>query len=380
MGRRIATITILLMLVILAVAGIRYLYYRSTHAVSDAAFIRSDRLATLAFKVGGNVILMAKEADTPVRKGELLARIDPVDLNLTRERILHQIGALQEKRQAAKLKRERLAKTLDLEASIANAQIAQARSRVEAQGWKIRSAEARLQKLRRDLKRYETMRRRRLVAPDAVEAYRTKVRALSDEIAAMKAGVRALEATVEQARDRLRMIGVRRRQLDELDRQIAAMGETIQGARKELAAVEKKLSYTRLTAPFDGIVAKKFFDAPRVVKRGAPVYALVDPTKLYCQVLLSERKLRGVRVGNDATVEVDALGGRKFHGKVEAIAPASASTFSLVPRDIASGEFTKLDQRFEVRIRLDSIEGLRAGMGATVAISRSAGESLVTGH
>ena len=117
-----------------------------------------------------------------------------------------------------------------------------------------------------------------------------------------------------------------------------------------------------------------------MIAKGAPVYALSDPKALYCEVLLSEKKLHGVRPGNRVKVTVDALKGKNFEGEVGSIAPTSASTFSLVPRDIASGEFTKLDQRFVVRIRLKEIDGLRAGMGATVAISRSAGESLVTGH
>ena len=59
-------------------------------------------------------------------------------------------------------------------------------------------------------------------------------------------------------------------------------------------------------------------------------------------------------------------------GIVEAILPASLATFSLVPRDIASGEFTKLDQRFNVRIKLLNIDNdLKVGMGATVAIKRT---------
>ncbi|WP_457595616.1 HlyD family secretion protein, partial [Hydrogenimonas sp.] len=69
-----------------------------------------------------------------------------------------------------------------------------------------------------------------------------------------------------------------------------------------------------------------------------------------------------------------ALDGKEFEGEVESIAPTSASTFSLVPRDIASGEFTKLDQRFTIRISMKRIEGLRAGMSATVAIAREKGE------
>ena len=149
------------------------------------------------------------------------------------------------------------------------------------------------------------------------------------------------------------------------------MQESKKALRNALEKANKQLSYTKLYAPFDGIVAKKFFNPPKVLKKGTPVVALTDPKKLYCEVLLSEKKLKGVKVGSEVTITVDAIAGKKYTGKVSSIAPTSASTFSLVPRDIASGEFTKLDQRFVVRIALDSIENLRAGMGASVAIERN---------
>ncbi len=53
-----------------------------------------------------------------------------------------------------------------------------------------------------------------------------------------------------------------------------------------------------------------------------------------------------IKIGNTVVIKLDAIGDQEYSGKVISILPASASTFSLVPRDIASGEFTKLDQRF----------------------------------
>ena len=73
------------------------------------------------------------------------------------------------------------------------------------------------------------------------------------------------------------------------------------------------------------------------------MYSVVDPNNLHVEVLLSEKKLKGIKVGNNASIKIDALQNREFKGKVQSILPTSASTFSLIPRDIASGEFTKLD-------------------------------------
>ncbi|MFL5359774.1 MAG: HlyD family secretion protein, partial [Myxococcales bacterium] len=65
-------------------------------------------------------------------------------------------------------------------------------------------------------------------------------------------------------------------------------------------------------------------------------------------------------------IEVDAYGGREFNGKVESLAAATGSRFSLLPPDNATGNYVKVVQRVPVRIRLDpgqpGMERLRPGM------------------
>jgi len=182
--------------------------------------------------------------------------------------------------------------------------------------------------------------------------------------------MQVLEVERKKAKLAAKISKVNEKQIKELGKSIDAMKQEQKALDVAILEINKKIEYTTLIAPYDGIIAKKFFDAPKVVSKGAPVYALSDPKALYCEVLLSEKKLHGVKPGNRVKITVDALEGKAYKGRVESIAPTSASTFSLVPRDIASGEFTKLDQRFSLRIKLDNIEGLRAGMGATVAIER----------
>ena len=109
-----------------------------------------------------------------------------------------------------------------------------------------------------------------------------------------------------------------------------------------------------------------------MVKKGFPIYTIANLNSLYIEVLLSEKKIAGIKRGSKAEIYVDAFRNKKYKGVVEAILPASASTFSLVPRDIASGEFTKLDQRFIVKIKLlNPDSSLKIGMGAQVVISKN---------
>jgi membrane fusion protein (multidrug efflux system) len=370
MSKRVGSLIILALVLLFGVAGYRYLRYRSANAVSDAAFIKSDRLVLLSFKVGGKMTVMLKEENDPVKKGELLARIDPKDFEVTKGRVLHGIAALEEALEALKLKRERLAKTLEIREKISGVDIEALDRRIGALSYRIDAAARRLEKLERDTQRYRRMLEDRLIASGDYETVATERDALRDDIEGMKKERQALQSEKKKGMEAYRIARLDRRQIKELDKSIAAKSRELEAQRKNLAAVENKIAYTRLSAPFDGVIAKKFTDAPRVVESGSPVYALTDPSALYCEVLLSEKKLHGVKPGNEVAIEVEALKGKEYRGVVESIAPTSASTFSLVPRDIASGEFTKLDQRFVVRIRLESIEGLRAGMGASVAIER----------
>ncbi len=374
MSKRIGTMVIVTLVLFFAWEGYDYLHYRHANAVSDAAFIKSDRLATLSFKVGGKVVTLSKKENEPVEKGELLAVIDPKDFNVTRQKIAHLIEATTEAIEAMRLKKARLKKTLAIQKRIAETDIDALGRQIGALSFRIDAAKKRLEKLRKDMLRYKNMLENRLIASGDFETVAMHHDALKDEIEGMKKERQAMLAQKRKAVDARRIAGLNEKQILELTKSIKARTKELQAQKKSLETVENSLAYSRLYAPFDAIVAKKFIEAPRVVKKGTPVYAVTDPKALYCEVLLSEKKMHGVRPGNSVKINVDAIEDKAYRGTVESIAPTSASTFSLVPRDIASGEFTKLDQRFVIRIKLDDIEGLRAGMGATVAIARNAGE------
>jgi membrane fusion protein (multidrug efflux system) len=79
-----------------------------------------------------------------------------------------------------------------------------------------------------------------------------------------------------------------------------------------------------------------------------------------------------VKIGQPVTVSVDAYGGREFKGKVDSIAAATGSRFSLLPPDNATGNFVKVVQRIPVKIVLEAGQDpdhlLRPGMSVTPTI------------
>ncbi|SMC09138.1 HlyD family secretion protein [Nitratiruptor tergarcus] len=370
MSKKIGSVVIILLIILFGYLGFDYLHYRKVNAVSDAAFIKSDELAMLSFKVGGKVTKMTKTEHQPIKKGELLAIIDDTDFRKAKEKLEHKKEALIKKIEALQLKRERLKKNLTLQSKIASQEIEALQKEIEANKSRVKAFQVKLQKLQKDEKRFKSLLQKRLIAKEQYENIHTQKIALQKELQAMQKGIEALRIKQQELQNRAKIAKNQEKSILELSKEIESLEKESAALKSTIDELNLKLSYTKLYAPFDGIIAKKFFDTPKIVKKGSPVYAITDPKKLYCEVLLSEKKMHGVKPGNRVTINVDAVPDKIYHGIVESIAPTSASTFSLVPRDIASGEFTKLDQRFKVRIKLNNIEGLRAGMGATVAIER----------
>ena len=370
MKKRIGTLIILGLIALFLYQGIRYFYYHSQNAVTDAAFIKSDRLATLSFNVSGNVISLLKKENETVKKGELLGVIDPIDLTTAKEELTHRIQSMDAQIQAIVLQRNRLKPTLSLQTTIASQDIDRVKGETTALMHQIKAAQERANKFSLDERRYAAMLKDRLISASDYEAVHLQSIIAQQEHASLEAQLSSLNATHSKAKNAMALSGLNENQTRELDQQILSMSGQKKSLESSLKDLKHKLDYTHLYAPFDGVIAKKFVHTPSMSNQGSPIYALTDPRALYVEVLLSEKELHGLKVGNKAIVHTDGVPNTRYESSVESIAATSASTFSLVPRDIASGEFTKLDQRFIVRLKLKNIHNLRAGMGASVAIAR----------
>ena len=140
-------------------------------------------------------------------------------------------------------------------------------------------------------------------------------------------------------------------------------------AAVELARID--LSNTRITAPRDGQLGQIGVRLGAYVNSGAQLMALV-PDRHWVIANMKETQMAAVRVGQAASFTVDALNHRRFTGRVQRIAPATGSEFSLLQADNATGNFVKIAQRVPVRIIVDpgqeELERLRPGLSVVVSI------------
>jgi membrane fusion protein (multidrug efflux system) len=143
-------------------------------------------------------------------------------------------------------------------------------------------------------------------------------------------------------------------------------------SKAAVARAELDLERATVKAPAPGIVSRKSAEPGQVVQPGQPLMIIVPLDRVWVTANFKETQIDGMRVGQPAVVEVDAYGGHRFSGKVESIAAATGSRFSLLPPENASGNFVKVVQRVPVKIVLDASQDperlLRPGMSVTPTV------------
>jgi multidrug resistance efflux pump len=124
---------------------------------------------------------------------------------------------------------------------------------------------------------------------------------------------------------------------------------------------------TEVTSPLSGVVVARLADPGSTVGAGQTIVAVVDPTKLYVIANVNETDLGRIKVGESVDVTVDSLNAT-LPGRVEAITPASAGSFSLIPQSNSSGNYSKVVQVIPVRISVD-YGSLPLVIGSSVEVS-----------
>lgn len=136
----------------------------------------------------------------------------------------------------------------------------------------------------------------------------------------------------------------------------------LESARGTLQGMESKSSGTVLTAPADGIVAKRYYQEGYFAKAGTPIIAVADISKLKSVIHIPEGQISGVNIGNEAVISVPAYVDKKISGKITRIAPVA---------DLPS-------HTFEAEVSVDNTQGLRAGVYANVALVALPKENVLT--
>ncbi|WP_461829367.1 HlyD family secretion protein [Aquifex sp.] len=358
--KKIVYLTLFLLVLIPSVIyGIKWINFRLTHVISNAAFVESDVFVKVAFKrVGGRIEKLFKEEGNYVRVGDPLAKLEDEDYRVKLKGIIHEINSVEEKLEALKIKKKKIEKKLNLSLEI----LAIKREQILHE---INSLEVNLKQLKRDYRRYLNLFKKGVIPRRKYEEVETKLRSLQEKLYANK----LLLAEIDKEREKLL---AEYETVKELEKEIRSLEERLRALYTKKKDTENLLRYTLLRSPVDGYIVKKFFNEGELVAQGQYVYAVYDPRDAYILVLLDERKLEGVKVGNKVKIKIDAYPDKEYEGVVKEIGKAAAAKFAIIPRDITAGEFTKVSQRIPIKIEITKGDKsiLKLGMGAEVIIEK----------
>jgi membrane fusion protein (multidrug efflux system) len=343
--RRFWSGEVLLRLAVLAVAGsIVFLFATrwntwvsgSTRQVTDDAYIRSD-VTPLSAKVEGYVKAVAIDDFQRVKAGDLLVEIESSDYQ---------------------------ARVAQAEADLLGAQAAieNLKARKAMQKAQVAEAEAAVAAIQADVERtrQEAVRQRALLAttfgtPQKVEQADAEEKRLAANLAS-----------------KLAELDAQKSELAVLDTQELQLRADEKAKRAALDLAKINLGYTRITAPIDGMVSERGVRAGQYAHAGTQVISVVPLDTVWVIANYKETQLTHVVIGQGAEIRVDTFPGVVISGRVDAIAPASGSQFSLLPPDNATGNFTKVVQRIPVKLRIkpdNPLAGrLRPGMSVEATI------------
>ena len=385
---------------ILAIAGVVvWLWVTAGHESTDDAQIDAH-LTQIAARIGGTITKVLVDDNQQVDAGAVLVELDPRDYQVTVDRMRAELADAEANAIAARSNVPITSATASGNLTTARGGVTQAQSGVAASEKEVEAARARLitaQARQREAEANATKaardveRLRGLLAKDevsqqqfdatsaAADAQRAAADSARSQVAEAEAGIRVAESKLvqaqageQQAHAELQTAQTAPSQIQATQARASAADARVQTARANLAQAELNLQYAVVKAPVRGVVSKKNINVGQVVQPGQPLLAIVQLDQVWVTANYKETQLKDMRAGQRAAVDVDALGGRDFKGKVDSIAGATGARFSLLPPENATGNFVKVVQRVPVKIVLDAGQDpehlLRPGMSVNATV------------
>lgn len=336
---RVTTIIASVVVVGLAIWGIRTMLYQWQFEDTNDAQV-DEYINPVVAKVTGYIQEIRYEENQAVKKGDTLVIIDNSEY------------AAQQQEAAASLLNAKAQQTIvasNVNTSAQTAKVYQSQ---------IAAAKAKLVHQEQEYDRYKKL-------FDEESATRQQLERVEAALAVARSDY---NAAVDAYQASLAKINDAKVQQSALDAEI----------KRRAAVVTKNdlnVSYTIITAPYDGKMGRRTIQPGQLVQAGQVMAYIVDwEAGKWVVANFKETQIRHMHVGETASIIVDAFPGKKLKGKIESLSGATGSRFSLLPPDNATGNFVKIAQRIPVRIRLEGspaeLRDLSAGMNVNVSVAK----------
>ena len=303
---------LLLLAAVVLLAGAAWFAWWYMHArwyVSTEDAYAGATVVQLTSEVAGTVRTIHPRETESVTAGQPLIELDPADARIAMDAALADLGATVRQVRGAYPQTGRL-----------QAQIA--------------ARETDLARARDDYRR-----RQSIAAGGAVSA---------EELAHAREVVNGAEATLRAAREELNVALAQTGGIE------ASRHPLVMRAATRVREAALALERMHVTAPVNGVVAKKGVQLGQRVNAGTPLLAIVELDDVWVDANFKEVQLQRMRIGQPVKLTSDLYGDDVvYQGRIKGFSPGTGAAFALLPAQNASGNWIKIVQRVPVRIVLE---------------------------
>lgn len=289
--------------------------------VSTSGKVTPNLEVDIKCKASGRVINLPFEISDPVKKGDLLVELDPVD----EQRIMRQaeVALNASKAQLAQAKQTLLVAQQNLETEKRKAALS------------VTSLKARAQDSVIDKKRAEEMNRAGIISPQDYD------KALTSQVAAT--------SDLETARTRLEELKTQEISIESRKEDVNLAKTQVELDELRLQEAKQRLEDTKVYSPIDGIVATRTVQKGMIISSGisnvgggTTVMTLADLSRVFVLASVDESDIGRVAVGQTAKITADAFPTIPFTGRVERIATKGLNAYNVVTFEV---KIEVLDER-----------------------------------
>jgi membrane fusion protein (multidrug efflux system) len=365
--RKLIAIIVVLFLI---VAGGLFYWHSTFSEDTDDAQVDGD-LYQVSSRVAGQVVKVYVEDNQKVDAGTLLVEIDPRDYQVAVEQAKANLASAEASYTQAVvgvpitgINVKTLVSTSGSDVRGSSASVAQAQKQLEVAQAKVDEAKANALKAKLDVDRYTPLVQKDVISKQQYDAAVAQSQATTAAVLQAEAQVLSSQEQIRQAQQRLDQSQSQQQQavkngpgqVKVQEAMASAAMANVKVAQARLDQAELNLSYTKIVAPTTGIINKKNVQVGANLSAGQDLLTVIPLTNLWVTANFKETQLEKMKPGQPVTVKVDALGGRKFSGKVTQIGGATGSRLSLFPPENATGNYVKVVQRIPVRIDFDDLQ------------------------
>ena len=372
---------LLILLLLAAVGAGAYYWWRSEHANQGDRILVSGNLeltqVDISFQIAGRLVERKFDEGDWVKKGDLIATLDPTQLRQQKMRDQAAVYSAQSNYQQLETSIAFQKATLESDVAARNAELNQATAKLETllNGSRtqdiqqaeaaVADAKAQLDFARSDWERSQTLFKNEDISRQQFDQSRMKVdsaaavlRQAQEKYSLVKEGPRpediaGARAEVARALAAVKTAEANRLELKRKEEELTERQADIERSRAQVGISQSQLDYTQVYTPIGGVVLVKSAEPGEVLAAGTTVVTIGDVEHPWLRAYINETDLGRIKLGQKVKLSTDSFPGKTYWGTISYI----ASQAEFTPKQIQTKEErVKLVYRIKVDVDNSSRE------------------------